>query len=612
MKKNQKFYLFQLIIFTNLALFGGEDSAYMHLNQSMDLFHESFYVYNDYNSGGNHYYPSGIYNGDANIDIVDNYTFNPAFGCTCIKVEWNGLSGMDGWKWNGLMFQEPENNWVGSNGGYNLTGAGYLSFYAKSEEADLILKIIIGYPDDSSGEIIEYVQLNSSWTLYEFDLSTYDLSNICGGFAFFFTDILDPDPDGCIFYLDEIKYTINKTNEPHLMLSYNTDCSKSDIKWAVNQAYTYDNALVMLAYLANGSPSDIDRAKILGDAFQNAQENDRHFTDGRLRNAYMTGDILNHQTGKAKLPGWWDEVSQSWFEDTVYQTGTHTGSMAWSIIAWLTYDEITGENRYLNSAITLGEWIFDSCYNASNYPGYIGGFIGSDLFMTKELWKSTEHNIDVYVAFTRLGNATGDSIWYTRADFAWSFVESMWDPVTEHFWTGTDASGNINNTSPLDIQVWALLAKPWLTQFDNSLCWIENNCYVDTLGYHGFNFSTENDGIWWEGTAQATCAYSLKGEGSKYFNYLNQLRNWQIENNPTINPNGNEKGIVATLPDSLFTGFFQVYGKWNYYNRLHIGATAWYLFAEKSYNPYWNEKMSIKIDLKANLEGCFNGINNLS
>lgn len=45
-------------------------------------------------------------------------------------------------------------------------------------------------------------------------------------------------------------------------------------------------------------------------------------------------------------------------------------------------------------------------------------------------------------------------------------------------------------------------------------------------------------------------------------------------------PNAN--GIVATCHDGVSTGL-----DWQYYNRLHIGATAWYLFAERQYNPFW-------------------------
>lgn len=56
-------------------------------------------------------------------------------------------------------------------------------------------------------------------------------------------------------------------------------------------------------------------------------------------------------------------------------------------------------------------------------------------------------------------------------------------------------------------------------------------------------------------------------------------------------PHGNGHGIVTTCnPDTrpLTTGLENAdKSKWYYFRRLHIGATAWYIFAERRYNPYW-------------------------
>jgi len=40
--------------------------------------------------------------------------------------------------------------------------------------------------------------------------------------------------------------------------------------------------------------------------------------------------------------------------------------------------------------------------------------------------------------------------------------------------------------------------------------------------------------------------------------------------------------------DKLTTGFnLPTGGPWYYSNRLHIGATAWFIFSEQQWNPYW-------------------------
>ena len=62
-------------------------------------------------------------------------------------------------------------------------------------------------------------------------------------------------------------------------------------------AYTYDNALAILAFLADGSSNSLRRAALIGDAFVQAANHDRTYTDGRFRTAYMPGDL-------AVAPGW--------------------------------------------------------------------------------------------------------------------------------------------------------------------------------------------------------------------------------------------------------------------------------------------------------------------
>jgi parallel beta-helix repeat protein len=173
----------------------------------------AYNVYTDKNAANNHYFPSGWYNGASNMLFNDNWMDNPHSGTSCIKVTWNGAAGNDGWKWNGVMWQNPENNLAGDSGyGYNLTGATKLTFWARTDEPGLKVKFLMGYPADTSGEVLinertdGWVELYTNWTQYEIDLSGRDLSDIAGGFAFVFNDVNDPDPDGCTFYLDDIKY----------------------------------------------------------------------------------------------------------------------------------------------------------------------------------------------------------------------------------------------------------------------------------------------------------------------------------------------------------------------------------------------------------------------
>jgi hypothetical protein len=48
------------------------------------------------------------------------------------------------------------------------------------------------------------VVLTKDWQQYEIDLSGKDISYISGGFCW--STNLDVNPDGCTFYLDDIRY----------------------------------------------------------------------------------------------------------------------------------------------------------------------------------------------------------------------------------------------------------------------------------------------------------------------------------------------------------------------------------------------------------------------
>ena len=75
-------------------------------------------------------------------------------------------------------------------------------------------------------------------------------------------------------------------------------------------------------------------------------------------------------------------------------------------------------------------------------------------------------------------------------------------------------------------------------------------------------------------------AYQIIGEKTKANTYLKELRRAQKEAQ-----NANGRGLVVASRDGVTTGF-----DWVYNARLHIGTTAWFIFAELGYNPYWNIK----------------------
>lgn len=155
----------------------------------------------------------------------------------------------------------------------------------------------------------------------------------------------------------------------------------------------------------------------------------------------------------------------------------------------------------------------------------------------------------------------------------------MRDESEGHFWTGTTEDGVTINKSvvPLDVNTWELLALGDTTKYARAMEWAEQHCSVEADGFKGFDFDTDCNHVWFEGTAQMVLAYRMPGQNDKENFYLGELRKAQPQ---APRPNG--IGMVATSADGLSTGF-----GWFYYNRLHVGATAWFIFAESAMNPFW-------------------------
>jgi hypothetical protein len=190
----------------------------------------------------------------------------------------------------------------------------------------------------------------------------------------------------------------------------------------------------------------------------------------------------------------------------------------------------------------------------------------------------------VYVAFMKLWEQTGERVWRERAMWAKGFVRAMWNAIEGHFWTGTTDDGVTINTAviPADVQNWALMALGEAGVYGAAVAWVEQNCLVteaccNGITLQGMDFNNDRDGIWWEGTAHTALALRILQQHPAAAALLRALRRAQ-----QCAPRTNGRGIVATCHDGVTTGL-----DWQYYNRLHIGATAWYLLAERQHNPFW-------------------------
>jgi len=168
-----------------------------------------FDVYTERSSASNHFTPSGWMGDYGDLKIGEAWTADPHSGTTCIRVVYSE-NVSQGARWAGIFWQNPPNNWgQAKEAGFDLSAAAKLTFWARGEEGgERIEEFKMGgisgdYPDsDVAG--IGPVLLTPEWKKYTIDLTGKDLSYIIGGFCF--STNVDVNPEGCVFYLDDIRY----------------------------------------------------------------------------------------------------------------------------------------------------------------------------------------------------------------------------------------------------------------------------------------------------------------------------------------------------------------------------------------------------------------------
>ena len=124
-------------------------------------------------------------------------------GKTCVKCEFKSDKG-----WGGVVWQSPANDWGDKPGGFDLTGAKKLTFWARGETGEEIASFSLGllgkdkkYHDTDSAKLADQ-QLTTQWTQYTIDLTGKDLSDIKTGFCWVVAGKGKP----VVFYLSELKY----------------------------------------------------------------------------------------------------------------------------------------------------------------------------------------------------------------------------------------------------------------------------------------------------------------------------------------------------------------------------------------------------------------------
>jgi hypothetical protein len=582
----------------------GIDAAFDFIDAQMDVFHRSMIVYSP--SGFSAYYPGGKIGDIADITIDSEFSGNSPAHRPALQIDYRPtLESPLGWA--GVYFLYPDGNW-GQFPGRNLSGATRLSFRVCADR-DMPAEFFFGGINDprfanfdtsptiSTGA----VAVNATWQRHEIDLTGHDLSSIIGGFGIVTKRERDVRP-GSLF-LDEVEIDLPALDEPRFVRSFlPDDCTAGGFPDA---AQVYDQALVLLAFLGRGHPDDLRRADLIARALVEAQHKDRTFKDGRLRNAYAGGELIDPHSNTTRLPGAYDRTAQAFFEDE-NAAGSDTGNMAWAALALVQAHGRLPKRAgapYLNAALSLARWIVSNTRVDDPLGGFAAGLhgfertAGEPAGQQRKNWRSTEHNVDLDALFGHLAEAVGretpeGQYWTMQAAHARAFIDRMRndDPGAPYFWTGTGPGTRINTrVVPLDAQTWSVLRTREPANVAGALDWALKNCRAGGER-DAFDFNcNDGDGAWWEGTAQVAAALSWLKRGREALPILDRLRETQLRY--ARQDRMGAGALPAASRCGLTTGFDMSFRSgrtlpWLYPDWPHIGATAWFVFAALGVNPY--------------------------
>jgi Glycosyl hydrolases family 2, TIM barrel domain len=147
------------------------------------------------------YVPSGWMGDTKAIELDPAWVDRPQSGKTCLRCAFNANKG-----WGGVAWQNPPNDWGERAGGYDLTRARKLTFFARGEQGGEEVNFEFGiipphrnFPDTGRGRL-EKLVLGKDWQRYEIPITGQDLTRIKTGFAWTVRSRGKP----VIFYLDNI------------------------------------------------------------------------------------------------------------------------------------------------------------------------------------------------------------------------------------------------------------------------------------------------------------------------------------------------------------------------------------------------------------------------
>lgn len=325
-----------------------------------------------------------------------------------------------------------------------------------------------------------------------------------------------------------------------------------------SQSYIYDQALAIIAFV---NESDQKKSRKLLQAMKSLQ-----MPDGALYFSY-------YMDGKSPYPIEGDKRI--------------AGAMAWVALSAVHYQHKFKDKEFVDFNHKLLTYL-----HSQILPIEINGKSMKALSFAPSDVKNTpfeepdvaalEHNLDAYAAFYHYTRLNPGTDWSKEVQHLKTFILSMWDPKSSHFWSGASfRTGAINKSELyLDNQTWSLLAldKDALKEIAYSDA-LKMNCekfLVKHEGIDGFYDSkptrrpANHEFVWSEGTLGQVLAMKRLNENTckdkTSEDFISSIKKMK-------QPDG---GIAYATP-SKNTDFT---------TSSSVAGTAWMYFASNGLNPF--------------------------
>ena len=299
---------------------------------------------------------------------------------------------------------------------------------------------------------------------------------------------------------------------------------KSDI------CYSYDQAVAAMAFVARGDFVNARRVLNALASLQNA--------DGSWNHSYActTGNVLGAQR--------------------------YVGSNAWIVLAIAHYEKRTGDTVTYH---VMGERAVNWMRLFQQGDGGLnGGYDANGAFIN---WASTEHNEDSYGGLNHFAyTSDGAEVKSFLDNVVWNASQDRWN------------QGRNDPLDPLDVNPLGVQAlgtsgvRPYVLSLNYAYSHHRN---VQTWGkgririqVDGFDFNSDHNDIWVEGTAQMAKALFLSGSSNDGTYFLQQL----------IQTQSNSGGLPYSVKGT-FNGDFTMS------KNEAVASTGWLILAIESINP---------------------------